>query len=198
MANLVLVLGGVRSGKSRFAQDLAQCLGGDDVLFVATAEAGDDEMARRIEHHRQTRSAEWATLEAPRQLGAILGRTQIKQRVVLIDCLTLFVSNVLFSCDEPYDHALVERRVSEEIDQLLAACRQIEGTVIIVSGEVGLGVVPESSLGRLYRDLLGRANQQVARDAQRTYLLVAGLPLELKSLSQPVEQIAQQILKDQP
>jgi adenosylcobinamide kinase/adenosylcobinamide-phosphate guanylyltransferase len=197
MANIVLILGGVRSGKSHFAQDLAQSLGGNDVLFVATGEAGDDEMARRIRHHRETRPAEWETLEAPTSVGAIFGRISIKQHVVLIDCLTLLVSNVLFSCGEPYDHSLIESRVAEEVTQLLAACKQLEGTVIIVSGEVGLGVVPESALGRFYRDLLGRANQQVAREADKTFFMVAGLALELKSLSQSVEQVAEQIRRGQ-
>lgn len=190
MAKLVLILGGVRSGKSRFAQDLAQKISGDDVLFVATAEAGDAEMSRRIQIHRTSRPATWPTLEAAHDVGARIQQTVDNRQTILIDCLTLLVSNVLLSCGDLPDPNIAEQRVDAEIKGLLAACDQRQGTVIIVSGEVGLGVVPESSLGRLYRDLLGWANQAVAARSDATYLMVAGLPMELKSLALSVEQAA--------
>jgi len=195
MAHIALILGGVRSGKSRFAQDLAQKMSGDDVLFVATAAAGDAEMSRRIQIHRTSRPAAWSTLEVAQNVGASL---QLRQsgphhRTVLIDCLTLLVSNVLLSCGDQADPILAEQRVDAEIRELLAACEQWQGTVIIVSGEVGLGVVPESALGRQYRDLLGWANQAVAARSNATYLMVAGLPIELKSLANCVEQAASKI-----
>jgi adenosylcobinamide kinase / adenosylcobinamide-phosphate guanylyltransferase len=196
MAHIALILGGVRSGKSRFAQDLAQKMSGDDVLFIATAEAGDAEMSRRIQIHRMSRPASWPTLEVPQNVGASMQRRQQSgphQRTVLIDCLTLLVSNVLLSCGDHPDPAIAEQCVDTEIQGLLAACEQWQGTVIIVSGEVGLGVVPESVLGRQYRDLLGWANQAVAARSKATYLMVAGLPIELKSLANSVEQAASKI-----
>jgi adenosylcobinamide kinase / adenosylcobinamide-phosphate guanylyltransferase len=190
MGKIALIMGGVRSGKSRFAQDLAQKLGGDAVLFVATAEAGDGEMSRRIRIHQSTRPATWQTLEAPYRVGEALRHQSPLIATVLIDCLTLLVSNVLLACPEPIDADQAERAVNAEIDALLAACQERTGHVVIVSSEVGLGVVPESRLGRLYRDLLGWANQRVAARAESTYLLVAGLPVELKALAQTVESAA--------
>ncbi len=193
MAKIALILGGVRSGKSRFAQDLAQRLGGDAVLFVATAEAGDGEMARRIRIHQNTRPATWQTLESPRHVGEALRRTSPLGSTVVIDCLTLLVSNVLLSCAEPIDADQAEQAVNAEIAALLAACHDRSGQVVIVSSEVGLGVVPESRLGRLYRDLLGWANQAVAARADSTYLLVAGVPVELKAIAQTVDGAAKKL-----
>ncbi|HUG71017.1 MAG TPA: bifunctional adenosylcobinamide kinase/adenosylcobinamide-phosphate guanylyltransferase [Pirellulaceae bacterium] len=190
MAKIVLILGGVRSGKSRFAQQLAERLGGDDVLFVATAEAGDAEMARRIQIHRTARPTAWQTIEAAGNVGAALQQAAPHQQTILIDCLTLLVSNVLLNCGENPDSNLAERQVATEIENLLDACGQRSGTVIMVSGEVGLGLVPESPLGRLYRDLLGWANQAVAARSDATYWLIAGLPIELQALAVTVEQAA--------
>lgn len=191
MGQIALILGGVRSGKSRFAQDLAQRMSGDDVLFVATAEAGDGEMSRRIQIHRLSRPAAWSTLETTRTVGRsmqLLQQSGPQHGTVLIDCLTLLVSNVLLSCENCADPTIAEQRVDLEIEELLAACKQWQGTVIVVSSEVGLGVVPESALGRQYRDLLGWANQKVAAQSNATYLMVSGLPIELKALANSVEQ----------
>lgn len=196
MGQIALILGGVRSGKSRFAQDLAQRLSGDDVLFVATAEAGDAEMSRRIQIHRMSRPAAWSTLETAQNVGRslqLLQQSGRRHHTVLIDCLTLLVSNVLLTCDSHSDPTVAEQRVDAEIKDLLGACEQWHGTVIVVSGEVGLGIVPESGLGRQYRDLLGWANQKVAAQSNATYLMVAGLPIELKSLANSIEQAASTI-----
>lgn len=190
MHRLVLVLGGVRSGKSRFAQELAQRLGGEDVLFVATAEAGDAEMSRRIDHHRRSRPAAWKTLEQPRETGRALLELEDSPPVILVDCLTLLVSNLLLQSDG--DAETAERRVSAEIEALIAAARQRSATMIIVSGEVGQGLVPESPLGRMFRDLLGWANQSLAAEAEATYLMVAGLAVEVKSLARSVEAAARE------
>ncbi|MBC7816310.1 MAG: bifunctional adenosylcobinamide kinase/adenosylcobinamide-phosphate guanylyltransferase, partial [Planctomycetaceae bacterium] len=119
MAKIVLILGGVRSGKSRFAQQLAERLAGDDVLFVATAEAGDAEMSRRIQIHRTARPAAWQTIEAACDVGAVLQQAAPGQQTILIDCLTLLVSNVLLSCGESPDPNVAERHVSAEIENLL-------------------------------------------------------------------------------
>jgi adenosylcobinamide kinase/adenosylcobinamide-phosphate guanylyltransferase len=186
MAKTILILGGARSGKSRFAQQLARRIGGDDVLFVATALAGDTEMARRIERHRADRPDRWHTLEQTAAVGAGLAREAERYRAVVIDCLTLLVSNVLLSCPDPLHADAAEQRVRAEVESLLTACRQRPGTVIIVSGEVGEGLVPDNPLGRIFRDLAGMANQAVAASADATYLMVAGLPVEVNSLASSV------------
>lgn len=180
MSRLILVTGGARSGKSDFAQELAGQLAGDEVLFVATAEAGDDDMAARIAAHRSARPPAWRTAEAPRRVGETI-RNAPPARVVLVDCLTLLVSNVLLAhVDDPDPNAL-DSAVRGEVRELIAAVGA--ATVIVVTNEVGLGIVPDNRLARLYRDLLGRANAALARDADEVYLLVSGIPLEIKALA---------------
>lgn len=185
MARLELILGGARSGKSRFAQARAQQLGNDSVLFVATAEARDDEMSHRIDLHRRTRNPLWSTLEADHDVGCALSAYSACPHVILIDCLTLLVSNVLLACADAASPAVTERAVMTEIDSLLEFCKRHDGFVIVVSSEVGLGLVPETPLGRRYRDLLGWANQKVAAQSDATYLLVAGLAVNVKHLAEP-------------
>ena len=170
---LILVLGGARAGKSAFAQGLAE-KGHQRVLFVATAEAGDAEMAERIAEHRRQRAAEWDTLEEPLELSAALEQASPNYNTILLDCLTLWVSNLLGVGRRTQD-------VVTETQRLLEVYEVGAATWIVVSNEVGLGVVPPSELGRRYRDALGRANQLVARRADRVYLLVAGLALDLKA-----------------
>lgn len=182
MGKLILVLGGARSGKSAFAERLARDLGGARVVFVATAQAGDDEMAQRIAQHRRTRPAGWRTVEAPRAVGAAL-RQAVEvdhQPVAVIDCLTLLASNVLGPDPDRISAAAAREELERELDGLLAACRELPTTVIVVSNEVGAGIVPATPVGRLYRDLLGWANQALAREAQEAHLLVAGIPLRIK------------------
>jgi adenosylcobinamide kinase / adenosylcobinamide-phosphate guanylyltransferase len=183
MGKMALIMGGVRSGKSRFAEQLAAQLGGERVLYVATAEARDAEMQRRIGLHRQSRPAAWRTLEATHDIGRRLLDDECHDCVVLLDCLTLLVSNLLLSCSEPLEMDLAEQRITEEIEALAAAAAQRPGPVIVVSGEVGMGIVPETPLGRAFRDLLGRANQRLGQHAAAVYLLIAGQPIELKSLA---------------
>jgi adenosylcobinamide kinase/adenosylcobinamide-phosphate guanylyltransferase len=185
---LVLVFGGVRSGKSRFAQELAIELGGDDVLFVATAEARDDEMTRRIEMHRQSRPASWLTLEQPLNVGGAIATTELFRPVILLDCLTLLVSNVVLQ--DHVDAVSAEQEIRAEISSILNLIASKGATLIIVSGEVGMGLVPETSLGRLFRDLLGWSNQLLAAHATSTYFMLAGLPLNTKLLSSTVKQAA--------
>lgn len=178
---LILILGGARAGKSAFAQRLARERGGD-VLYVATAEAGDEEMAARIAAHRATRPASWRTLEAPRDVAAAVAATPGSYATVLVDCLTLLVSNLLLAHEAEGDAAL-SSRIDGELDAQLARFDAGPATWIVVSNEVGLGLVPPTPLGRRYRDLLGRANQRFAARADRVYLLVAGLPVEIKALA---------------
>ena len=179
---LVLILGGARSGKSGFAERLARERGGA-VLVVATATAGDAEMARRIAAHRAARPGAWRTLEAPAAVAERLAAEAPADTVVL-DCLTLLVSNLLLAHEAAgaaAGAAAVQARVEAELDQLWAGFAAGGATWLVVSNEVGLGLVPPYLLGRRYRDLLGLVNQRLAARADRVYLLVAGLPLALKA-----------------
>src|SRR5215471_19546651 len=185
MGRLLLVLGGARSGKSAYAQRLAQEFGRDDVLFVATAEAWDEDMAQRIARHRQERPATWRTLETPRQVGQTIARHLHDTAVVLVDCLTLLVSNTLLHCGTSPEPAAAAAAVQEEVAVLVQTSQASATTCIVVSNEVGLGLVPDNPLGRLYRDLLGRANQTLAARADAVYFMVAGLPVDVKALASP-------------
>ncbi|WP_150285871.1 bifunctional adenosylcobinamide kinase/adenosylcobinamide-phosphate guanylyltransferase [Rhabdaerophilum calidifontis] len=165
-----LVLGGARSGKSRHAEALARETGRER-LYIATAEPFDDEMRARIARHRADRTRDgWTTLEIPRALPEALVRESRPERVLLVDCLTLWLSNVLLAGADP----------EQEGAMLVAALAAARGAVILVSNEVGLGLVPETPLGRRFRDAQGRLNQQVAAIAARVHFVAAGLPLVLK------------------
>ena len=173
---LVLIIGGARSGKSSFAQRLAKNVGGK-VLFLATAQAGDDEMAERIARHKASRPATWRTVEEPLELASVLQREAASTDVVIIDCLTLWLNNLLLK-----ERGASETEVLAQVDKLLDVYQKGNASYIVVSGEVGLGLVPPYPLGRTYRDILGWTNQKVASRADKVFLMVAGIPLELKSL----------------
>jgi len=173
------VLGGARSGKSRFAEQWAREQD-ERVLFVATAEPRDGEMAARIARHRQARPPSWRTLEAPRRVAQELQTAWQGEPVILIDCLTLLVSNLLLEQNNP-QQAAARDHVLREVNALLNVVRKLPARTLIVSNEVGLGLVPPNPLGRAYRDLLGEANQLVAARADEVLLLVAGIPMTIKS-----------------
>lgn len=186
-AKCIFISGGARSGKSSFAQKLASDMGGK-VLFVATAEPLDTDMRVRIEKHRQERPRSWRTLEVPADVAVAIQNQVEDSEVVVIDCLTLLISNLMPDggsgfVPEDIDVGDLEKRVAVEIESLMALIREVEATFIIVSNEVGFGVVPENRLARIYRDLLGRANQIVARDAEEVYLMVSGIPVKVKGKS---------------
>ena len=168
LPRLTLVLGGARSGKSRYAERLieAAAQGG---TYCATAEPGDDEMRRRIAAHRAGRGPFWQTIEAPFDLAGAIGEAA-PERPLLIDCLTLWLSNLL----------LARRPLDAEVATLRAALRDAAGPVVLVANEVGLGLVPETPLGREFRDEAGRLNQDIAAIADRVVFVAAGLPLVLK------------------
>ncbi|MCB9102103.1 MAG: bifunctional adenosylcobinamide kinase/adenosylcobinamide-phosphate guanylyltransferase [Anaerolineales bacterium] len=178
MAGLTLILGGARSGKSSYAEKLAAEMG-RRVLYIATAEAGDEEMAARIEVHRQSRPAHWRTLEASRDIGRALRALPEQPQVLLLDCLTLLVSNVLLA-QEAEPETVIDAAVQKEIESLITAQSHLDIPLIIVSNEVGLGLVPPYPLGRVYRDILGRANQRLAAEASKVIFMVAGLPMTVK------------------
>ena len=173
---LTLVLGGARAGKSNYAQRLAAR--GERVIFVATAEAGDEEMEARIEAHRGVRPADWDTLEEPVDLAAAIAPLLHRYDTVLLDCLTLWVSNLLL---RGFDPARARRDILPAARRLLALYRNGDASWIVVSNEVGLGVVPDTKLGRTYADELGRVNQLVAAESDDVYFMTAGLPIEVKS-----------------
>lgn len=178
-----LLLGGARSGKTAYAQRLAAERGGAAVLYVATAEAGDAEMTARIEAHRAERPAAWHTLEAPRAVGAALNARLTAGpavTVVVVDCLTLLASNCLLAVPEPAAAEAAEAALGQELEALWAAYLAGEAEWVVISNEVGLGLVPPYPLGRVYRDVLGRANQRLATLADDVLFMVAGLPLRLK------------------
>jgi len=179
MGQLTLVLGGARSGKSAFAQQMAQERGGEHVVYVATAEAGDAEMQQRIESHRQNRPAAWRTVEAPRDVAAAILRQTLDAHIVLVDCLTLLVSNLLVQVADPFAPE-VEAQIMAQVEALAACTQQLVADLIVVSNEVGLGLVPTYPLGRAFRDIVGRANQALVRQADEVYFMVAGIPMILK------------------
>jgi adenosylcobinamide kinase / adenosylcobinamide-phosphate guanylyltransferase len=168
-ARTVLVLGGARSGKSRCALGLAEATGPARVM-IATAEALDEEMAARIARHRAERGAGWTTIEAPKELAAALGEAARPDRVVVVDCLTLWLSNLM----------LAGRGVEAEIAALAALAPTLRGPSIFVSNEVGQGVTPPSELGRRFQDAQGRANQAMAAACDAVVAVTAGLPRLLK------------------
>ncbi|MCU0837295.1 MAG: bifunctional adenosylcobinamide kinase/adenosylcobinamide-phosphate guanylyltransferase [Rhodospirillales bacterium] len=165
---VTLVLGGARSGKSRYAEGLVEAAGSG--LYVATAEAGDDEMAARIAQHRARRGTAWTTHEEPLDLADALRRLAIAERPILVDCLTLWLANVMAA----------GRDIAEETAALTRLLGRLAGPVVFVANEVGLGLVPETPLGRAFRDEAGRLNQAVAAVADRVVFVAAGLPLLLK------------------
>jgi adenosylcobinamide kinase / adenosylcobinamide-phosphate guanylyltransferase len=182
---LILVLGGARSGKSSYAEALAEKLASElsgerGVLYVATAQAWDDEMRARIVKHREDRPATWRTVEVPTNAGAAAAAASEGERVVLLDCMTLLTSNVVIALPEGTTAAEAESAALAEAQGILAAYRAGDASWIVVSNEVGLGIVPAYPLGRLYRDALGRVNQKLAAEADRVLFMVAGLPMKVK------------------
>ncbi len=169
----ILILGGARSGKSRFAQELASQFG-EEVLFVATGSPLDEEMRQRIEEHRKNRPGSWRTLEVSTNAGKKIADSG--KQVVVLDCITLLINNVI----EEHNGENPKGWVSREIEELIECIDKIDGTFIIVSNEVGMGIVPASKLGRTYRDLLGWANQELAKCADEVYLMIAGIKIKIK------------------
>ncbi len=170
MGRLIFITGGARSGKSAFAQKSANRLS-KKVTYIATAQAKDKEMEVRIKIHRKNRPAHWKTIEKEKNITEVLSRIAEKNEVILLDCLTLLISNLLLSG---------KKDVLKKIRQLVNKIREIKATVLIVSNEVGMGIVPDNKLARRFRDIAGRANQIVAQAADEVYLVVSGIPVKVK------------------
>ncbi len=190
---LILIVGGARSGKSAFAERLA-IKSGRSVAFIATATAGDEEMRERIARHRAARPTAWRTIEEPLDLtGAVLQASKLAD-VLLLDCVTLWLNNLFAQTTGHHEReegqyaasTLFDETALQEVEKLLTAARSLEPgkTLLIVTNEVGLGIVPAYPLGRLYRDTLGYLNQRLAQAADRVYLMVAGMGIDLKRLNE--------------
>lgn len=179
MGSITLITGGARSGKSSYALRLAEQTG-RPVTFLATAQALDGEMSARIQKHRAERPAHWKTLEVPFGIAACVG--QIQSEVVILDCITLLVTNLMMQYvkEDLVDEAPYILAVQKDIQELTAALHERNREWYIVSNEVGLGLVPPYQMGRVYRDALGWANQQLARVADRVVFMVSGIPLVVK------------------
>ena len=173
MSKVILVTGGARSGKSRFAERLA--LSYEPMRgYLATAQAGDAEMAARIARHQGRRGGEWQTLEEPLQVEEVITGSDGRFNVILLDCITLWISNLLFRCEGGAAEAL------KRVERFTRSFDALKGPLIMVTNEVGMGIVPEHPLARSFRDLAGEANELIAARADEVYVTISGLPLKLK------------------
>jgi adenosylcobinamide kinase/adenosylcobinamide-phosphate guanylyltransferase len=173
MARLIFITGGARSGKSSYAQHRCEELPGE-LLYVATSTVGDEEMAERVRLHQQVRGERWSTLEEPLQLSGRIGAAAAGKSAVMLDCLTLWLSNQLFAEDEKSEPVL------QQSERLLQSLQELSVPVFVVSNELGSGIVPDNRLARLFRDLAGTVNQRFAAAATEAWLVASGLPLRLK------------------
>ena len=185
MGKLILVTGGARSGKSSFAEEIAKKFEGD-ILYVATCIPVDDEMRCRIQKHKEQRPKNWETVEAYKDLNLHLESKLIHKSAVLLDCITIMVTNIMLDECRDIDNigtdeaAEMENRVRHEIEKLIEFANKSKASFIIVTNEVGMGVVPEYPSGRVFRDIAGRANQMLARAADEVHLCVSGIPVRIK------------------
>ncbi|HGY1171099.1 TPA: bifunctional adenosylcobinamide kinase/adenosylcobinamide-phosphate guanylyltransferase [Klebsiella aerogenes] len=180
---MILITGGARSGKSRHAESLLQSCA--SVLYIATSAVIDDEMAARIQHHRNSRPAHWRTAERSRDLAPLITPDNAPDEAILLECVTTLVTNILFAeggetDPDEWDYAALERIVMQEITQLIAACRTCPAPVLLVTNEVGLGIVPDNRLARHFRDIAGRVNQMLAAAADEVWLVVSGIGVKIK------------------
>lgn len=180
---LTLVTGGARSGKSRHAESLVA--NAKRVLYIATSQIFDEEMADRIQHHRDGRPAHWRTEERWQDLPDIITTDNSPDEAILLECITTMVTNLLFayggeSDPDGWDYALLEARVQEEIERLIVACASCPAPIVLVTNEVGMGIVPENRLARHFRDIAGRVNQRLAQAADDVWLVVSGIGVKIK------------------
>lgn len=181
MSKLTFITGGARSGKSSFAQKLAMEY--KRVCYVATADpaqsvqANDDEMLKRIQKHRDSRPANWQTIEAPLEIDKAIANINSEADVILIDCITIYITNLLLKGPETEEK---EENIIDAINRLCIVCKEIPSHVIIVSNEVGCGIVPDNPLSRKFRDIAGNANQIIAREADNVFLVTSGIEMKIK------------------
>jgi len=172
MAKIIFITGGARSGKSRLAEELTERCGAP-LAYVATGQAGDAEMRERIARHQARRGPAWQTIEEPLDLAAVISGHDGRVKGMLVDCVTLWLANLLFRHDDA-------RQVLAEVASLAAMFPALQTPIVLVSNEVGMGIVPENGLARAFRDLAGEANELLAQAADEVYVTFSGLPLKLK------------------
>lgn len=182
---MVFITGGARSGKSRFAESL--CAGKNDVLYVATGIGFDDEMRERIVRHRSQRNPSWETIECYRNFSGELGGRLACHGTIILDCVTLMINNIMvvdsnvdWDCAGAAVVDSIEGEIVKEVSDFIAIAHEFNGETIIVSNELGLGLVPPSPLGRHYRDIAGKVNQLLASESEEVYFMVSGLPVKIK------------------
>jgi adenosylcobinamide kinase/adenosylcobinamide-phosphate guanylyltransferase len=171
---IIFIIGGCRSGKSTYAMQTAEKVPAEQKIFIATCVPQDDEMKRRVARHQKERSQNWVTVEASLDLPEAILQNSRRGNVILVDCLTLWVSNLLMETSD-------EKKIEEAISQLIDTLEKATCPIVLVSNEVGSGIVPENPLARQYRDIIGLANQAVAKTAGKVIWMVAGIPVTVKS-----------------
>lgn len=186
MGKTILITGGARSGKSSYAEKLAWEYTGK-VLYIATSIPFDEEMKSRIKMHKESRPSKWDTYEGYKGLGAVISAKGSGYNVILLDCITVMVTNLLLEYPGiDYENAVyedfaeAEKAIKSEVEELLAAIRKSEAAVIMVTNELGSGIVPENVLSRVFRDIAGRINQYIGSQCDEVFMTVCGLPLKLK------------------
>ena len=183
MSKIILITGGARSGKSTFAEKLAASLTEGKKAYIATAQIFDEEMANRVKIHQSRRDDTWVTFESPFEAEKAIEDADKTADVLLFDCMTIYISNFLCAYESLDDLDNINIELKNLVNKLLDAAKKISGTIIIVTNEVGCGIVPENKLARVFRDCAGIANQMVAAAADEVYLTVCGLSVNLKKLS---------------
>ncbi len=184
-SSIILVTGGARSGKSTYAEKLAKEFG-KDVLYVATSIPFDDEMKLRIKKHREQRPANWGTVEAYKDMDILLEDKCPSKNAVLLDCITVMITNIMFEVCPDFDKMVhedmiaVEEAVNVQIERLLSVAKRSGIPFILVTNEIGMGIVPDNKSARLFRDIQGRVNQKLASAAKDVYLCVSGIPVKIK------------------
>lgn len=178
--SLIFITGGARSGKSRYAVELAKQKSGK-VAFIATAIAGDEEMTQRILLHQAARPSDWTTIEESINVSQAITDAVSNHDTIIVDCLTLLITNLVF--EPPYQEEIndeKEQKIYAAVGQIIETTENLEATVIVISNELGMGLVPEDALARRFRDIAGRANQLLAEAADEVYVCISGIPMRIK------------------
>ena len=184
MNKIILITGGARSGKSTFAEKLATNITTNKKAYIATAQIFDKEMEQRIKIHKERSGDDWQTFEAAFHAEIAINEAKGHFNVILFDCLTIYLSNFICNFDSLEDINIINLELKVTVEKLIEAAKSVDGTVIFVSNEVGAGIVPENKLARVYRDCAGIANQMIAAQADEVYLVVSGIPLNIKKFSE--------------
>ena len=185
MGKIILVTGGARSGKSSFAERYVAKYG-KKVGYIATSKICDEEMEYRVKLHRERRPAEWETFESPYSAHEVIRERGKSYDMILFDCMTIYVSNILSTVEDIDDFDGNYKIVTERLKKLITAISESDATVVIVTNEVGSGIVPNNRLAREYRDLAGLANQMLAEVAEKVFLVVSGIPVDIKKIAESI------------